>query len=294
MISQPLRSTPTAGLGVVMGWLPLHMHAKEIGLNSFMRTKNVIPSRWDGIGNRKMLIGHRGLWSKKLKEVLPDNYPIEHTFQCRIWKEEITVYQEERYPRIVYTDASVDKSDVGYGWLITLSDYVIKEGWSMAKDLNIFQAEILVIKEALDWLRLNPEREHSIKIYSDSQSAVLALNGNMAKNELLYQAMVAMEAIRKVSHLEILWAKGHSNLTGNEVPDMLAKRGSNNAKDLLYTVPFMPINNGVRKRLIHEAYLAEWNDARERIPSCRLPSVSTHMSGRTSQSLRDRSRTYQI
>ena len=47
LITQPLRSTPTAGLEVMMGWIPLHIHAREVGMCTYLKIKSSIQSRWD-------------------------------------------------------------------------------------------------------------------------------------------------------------------------------------------------------------------------------------------------------
>ncbi len=234
MITQPLRSTPTAGLEVIMGWLPLPLHAQEIGINSFIRVKDHISSQWDGIGKMNKIRGHLRLWSKKIYCYVPFAYPTEIRLNKYVWIDKAVKGMTSLYPLVVYTDASVSGSNVGYGWIATIGDHIHAEDYSLAKNINIFQAELLAIIEALRWLRNNLLRCRSIKIYCDSQSVVTVLNGHTANSSQLYEALTLIREINKLTRLDVMWIKSHNNTTGNEIADMLAKKGSKEAGNLQY------------------------------------------------------------
>ncbi len=46
-IIHPLRSAPTAGLEVMVGWTPLHLHAQNMGMITHMRNRSVLTVGWD-------------------------------------------------------------------------------------------------------------------------------------------------------------------------------------------------------------------------------------------------------
>ena len=74
-ITQPLRSTPTAGLENLMGWLPLGLHAQEIGLSSYIRIKETVSNFWDGQGHHGQR-GHLSVWRKLSRLAIPEGYQL--------------------------------------------------------------------------------------------------------------------------------------------------------------------------------------------------------------------------
>ncbi len=104
-MTQPLRSAPTAGLEAMMGWLPLSLHAREIGLNTYMRIKDQIQVNWDSIGTQKNICGHLGLWKEKIGNLMHDNFPVQKYRGNMTWFNNKPM--EKSTPVInMYTDAS--------------------------------------------------------------------------------------------------------------------------------------------------------------------------------------------
>ncbi len=46
-MTQPLRSAPTKGLEAMIGWIPLDLHIREIGLRTYSRIKPNVMETWD-------------------------------------------------------------------------------------------------------------------------------------------------------------------------------------------------------------------------------------------------------
>ncbi len=86
-ILRPLRSTPTAGMEVLMGWLPLALHCKEMGLCAYLRTKNAAPRNWDCIGKMSKVTGHIAKWNKLENESISADLPRQVKFLINMWSE---------------------------------------------------------------------------------------------------------------------------------------------------------------------------------------------------------------
>ncbi len=168
----------------------------------------------------------------------------------------------------IYTDASKDDQNVGTAIAACDGDYVIHENYTSLKELNVHQAEMLAIKEALSWIKsFQDPLERKVEIYSDSQSAVTVLSGHEAKDKLSLETMLLMKQLPQVT---VTWVKGHSDNTGNELADMLARIGAERAKDLAYTTPFMPLNYNALKRLVGEKYEILSQKAWEAVADCKI------------------------
>ncbi len=269
-ITQPIRSTPTAGLENMVGWMPLKTHAAEIGFNTYLRLKDDFPSCWGGIGKNGKSAGHRKLW-----QVMEDsfgllNYPTDISKQRMLWvKENSTLFD---LSLSVYTDASKEEEHVGYGWVACEEEYVIEELYDHCLGYDIYHAEMIAIKEALTWIRDNIS-ERNVTIYSDSQSAVSALNGHVAKDTLTWDTMMLMSEVRNTCKLDLIWIKGHSDITGNEIADMLSHLGANLARNVHYVRPFVKVSQKARKKRVHVEFLRLWQKDWDSTENCVISSL---------------------
>ncbi len=165
LIMRPLRSTPTAGMEAIAGWLPLDLHTKEMGLNAFCRLQAEIKETWDGIGNYKQARGHIRVWRDMLAEIWHKNYPRETRISQYIWKDSILSSHTEKkcLPLNIYTDASKTEDNVGLAWAATIGNYIIAEDFVPAKEIDVYTGELMAIQQALEWLKLNQETEQKTK-----------------------------------------------------------------------------------------------------------------------------------
>ena len=66
-----------------------------------------------------------------------------------------------------------------------------------------------------------------IKILSDSQAAIKALNNSRITSKSVLTALECMETLAlKVNHLTLAWIKAHVGTEGNEQADQAAKEGA--------------------------------------------------------------------
>ncbi len=278
-ITQPLRSTPTAGLENMLGWMPLPLHAEKTGLSTYIRIKQIIPPGWDGTGQNNVIKGHLRLWERAESLIYPDNYPKGSKCDSYVWRDIYNPPDEvfDR-PLCVYTDASKSGDDVGYAWSACDDAYCLAEEFYSAKEMDIHNAELMGIKEALSWIKDNNFPERKVKIFCDSQSAVHAVNSHKVKNTEILDIINLWEELPGV---EIIWTKGHNNNSGNELADMLARKGAQAAKDLHYASPYVPLTEGMVKRLINERFISLWQEYWDNLSNCKIsrlfmPTVNTN------------------
>ncbi len=258
LMTQPLRSSPTEGLEVMMGWLPLDLHVKEMGLCTYNRIQLRKP-KWDYVGTHKVMKGHLGLWNGLLNKLYPDGYPRERRLQRRVWiPKHIHHTSLSKDPINVYTDASKVRETVGLGWLICDEDFILAEASSPFKGINIHRAEVLAISEALSWIKDHGPRERVYRIWCDSQGAVSCLNKHIANDNLMWETLSLLREVCEIVTVRIAWTKGHINTTGNVVADHLARKGADLAEELSYAEPYLPIGIGELKLSLKRDTLLTW------------------------------------
>ncbi len=112
-VSQPLTSAPTAGLEMMMGWLPLDLHAQQLGMNSYLRLEKALPHTWDCVGSQNRVKGHRKIWLRHAQNIIPHGYPRERVSYDHIWS---NLVEDDLECRLhIYMDASKSGANVGYG-----------------------------------------------------------------------------------------------------------------------------------------------------------------------------------
>ncbi len=271
-ITQPLRSTPTAGMEAMLGWIPLSTHVQEMGMNTYLRIKELVQAGWDGIGHHTTIVGHLGVWKAVEEQCVGVLYPRGKRISEQIWTAASETEPEHRleYPIMMYTDASKEGANVGYSWLASIGEYVIEENITPAKDISVFKAEMLAIGESLKWLQKNMDPMRRNIILSDSKSVVEKLNGHLAQDEMTRNIMVALRDLNARTPTEVIWIKGHSGIVGNELAALLAKEGAAQADKLLDTKPHMPVSRKEIKRKIHDHYMKAWQIKWESLVDCRI------------------------
>ena len=100
------------------------------------------------------------------------------------------------------------------------------------------------------------EQYKYIKIYSDSQAAILALDKNEIYSQLVMDTIQVWELItNRNTQVTLSWIKAHVGHEGNELADTQAKLGAN--REIINATTLVPW--GSVKTAINEAIQAEWN-----------------------------------
>ena len=70
------RSTPTAGLEIILDLMPIPMYLKKLAFMAFIRLRNSNPATWDGIGKNRQ-IGHLQWLDRQHKSLDIPKWPID-------------------------------------------------------------------------------------------------------------------------------------------------------------------------------------------------------------------------
>ena len=143
-------STPTAGLEVSLGFLPLHLHIQEIALKTYLRICHLIDYNWTGL-TRTIDKGHI-YWCHKhineigLKKVEIDNNDIISKTINGLNKFNINfdsfTQQGELFPNgiNIYTDGSKGPYGSGSGFIIynTPENIIAKQSIALGPCPTVF------------------------------------------------------------------------------------------------------------------------------------------------------------
>jgi len=272
-MTSSMRSTPIAGMEVVLGVPPLDLHAFSLGTRARLNNRNSDRNVWDGIGETGY--GHRLSHDNILATVCPKDLPLDCITRQRVWVEQDEVVEPDI---TLYTDGSKMESGTGYGWAACSGDTsVAEESMYLGKKASVFQAEVTAIEAAVRWCVTNCDKDTEVLIRSDSQSAIQALHNPATRSAIVQACQQVLRQAKENLRIAIKWVRGHADNTGNELADSLAKEGSNMNPDTVG--PELPIPMSEIKRSLKDHFVAKWQERWGRSRDCRqtknfFPTVS--------------------
>ena len=206
-ISSSMRSTPTAGMKVVLGLFPLDLHAEQLCTKVRVCTGVNLREKWDGVGHS--VISLRRYHDNTLEGICPRGLPIDQINRSRDWVRDDIVEDPDL---TLFTDGSKMECGSGSGWAVCHGDTVIAEdSIYLGSDTSVFQAEVVAIEQGLTWVVKNCREGEAVMIRSDSQSAIQAILGPVMTSKLVLDCKKVLRQAKENHRIAIRWIKGHAN-----------------------------------------------------------------------------------
>ena len=258
-----MRSTPTAGMEVVLGLMPLDLYIQSQATSARLRVRLLGRDIWDGVGSR--LLGHKRWHDDKLAEAQVLNRELDQMIKKNNWNPRCDTVQDPEI--VIYTDGSKEDGRVGAGWAISRGDEIVGEGSLRLNDeATVFQAEVVAIREALVWLNTSKKyKESSVCIWSDSKAAISAILKVTHKSKTTFECANHLAIAQESRLVQLSWIKGHAGNTGNELADMLAKKGNLITSSEGIRIP-IPLRYAKSK--IEDLYYSQWKRRWNEEPDC--------------------------
>ncbi len=150
---------------------------------------------------------------------------------------------------------------------------MIGEGGGALGDTSVFQAEVVTIQAALLWLISNTHKLKGtkVKLWTDSQSALQSIFSLKPTSKLVEATIKLLVLAKLICQIELAWVCGHSEITGNEVVDGMAKE---NAVVIQLTHPALPRTEREIRKEIKSIAEHRWQQWWKTIPKCGPPRLS--------------------
>jgi ribonuclease HI len=134
-----------------------------------------------------------------------------------------TKYPSEEWLRI-YTDGSLtDEDGVGAGVYSELFSHYIAVG----ENKTVFERECQGILYALTQLLYRQNAYEKVVILVDSKSVIEAMSSKKTpKTQIVLEINKALHHLTALKYVTIQWVPSHVGIYGNEVADLLAKKGT--------------------------------------------------------------------
>ena len=276
MITPVRRSTPIKALEILYDLMPLNLYCQYESLASLQRNQEVIKLTWKGESQKcKTYIGHRKYWIDCMQDMQINILNTDNTKLTK-WDKYYSVdlrsLNSTDHPQMsqinIFTDGSKTEAHTGAGFVIY--KYKIErysKGGKIKMENTVFQAEVLAIREAVrDYIQIKQADEKNVKIFTDSQAALLALAKTSVTSKLVASTIDMLNILGKTVYtLEICWIKAHTGHIGNERADEIANKTIND--NVIYTGVDAP--GSYAKSKLMEAIYTKWTEEWIEHPLCR-------------------------
>jgi len=208
-----MTSTPTATMEILLNLKPLKTHLQTIALTSYDRL--IRNGNWKPIvGETINKNGHSYIINMLATQVKDLNIPtdsminrvtIQTNFHTLIEdRQEIRTRSKRMIPEAdnmiyCYTDGSKSGTNSGCAYTIRGSNTEEQGHRTLSTYTTVFQAEMTAIHEAVSKLLELRTENKDIKIYIDSQAAILALNSLQINNKLVLESKKLLNQLNNLN-----------------------------------------------------------------------------------------------
>ena len=293
MITGAMRSTPTAGMEMILDLRPIYIHILEHALASYTRLVGAGSWRpkpgeplWKR-GHTEFITNLGKLFDdiKKPQDTMIRTVRLQSNFKTII-EDRVNVRKVRPRPKDemeinCFTDGSKNENTTGAGYIYMSNHHKEQDSIYLGKQASVFQAEVTAISQACITMLQNETTDHKINIYIDSQAAIKALCSYETRSKCVLNCKELLNEVGRSNQLMINWIPGHEGHMGNEVADQLAKRGLH--KTVLGPEPIIPLNATINKQQIRNWALRQHNKEWITRTDCRqtkllLPEVNKRWS----------------
>ena len=157
----------------------------------------------------------------------------------------------------IYTDGSRSEVGVGVGVVVLADGKQLVTGKKLHESASVFTAELYAIKVALE--RLKHCRELSCVIYTDSRSAIQAIEGRSPGGLVrdILELLWRLKTLLGVS-VSICWLPGHAGIVGNEMADKEAKAAAVNGYPSTQGIPVEDVKKYIKRKVL-EKVRSDWD-----------------------------------
>ena len=302
-----IKSTPTAGMEVILDIPPLNIYMKTVAIQNMIRIKRLNQWRYRD-GETPWNKSHAYVlskWERNLPRLMDVTDTDTKTTRIAIkyntdiqTRDTLSIVTKRPKPYDTgcvncFTDGSKVESGCGAGYIVWTDKKIAQDHFPLGKHTSVYQAELLAISTATQDMLNRKIKNKTINYHIDSQSAIKALDSYNNKNKIVNECKNNLNKLATHNTITLNWVPGHEGHMGNEVADRLAKTGANmtvEGPEPIIPVPNSVVTGAIREwgRGLHQKHWEERKDCRQ--TKMFIPQINIQHRKEILQSTRNNSR----
>ena len=289
------RSTPTAGLEVIMHVRPLDVHIQYEACLALNRTHFTVGADGNHIVHHLIPGGHREYCNTLVEQLDLSLQETDRMTPTHVW---VKPYKLDRASFAngkpvksnlgtfeIYTDGSGLEDRFGSGMVVFKGpadngNIIERQNFHLGEESSVFQGEVFAIKAAALWMQQQRTLGKTFVLYSDSRAALLAVSNSRVKSKLVLTTQRELSQASELNNVVLRWVKAHVGHPGNESADLLAKDGATE-QPVCDDVPKIP--ESMVKLRFKRAFDIYWQQRWDQRTDCRqtkqwMPRLSKALS----------------
>ena len=284
MITSAYPSTPTAAIEAAISLTPLDLYLKEVAILTAYRLKRDKIWTTELPKNRGNMRSHVWICEQEMENIPTLNMPSDSQTPELVWslpcETEILAMEEameavgnvQQTDMVCFTDGSVLDGMAGAGMASFGFDPGGQVSFGLGSMATVFQSEVYALQMLTKQLLTNGVQGKTIKIFSDSQATIKALQSMVIKQKSVSECHKLLTELNTQNEVLLQWVPGHVGVPGNELADKRAKEGS---KLKIYgPEPLIPISLRACKNAITAETLKEHQNRWSSLDTCRQTKIA--------------------
>ena len=271
--------TPGAGLEIIAGVTPLHLHIRGELLKARVRLESKLEHTWNGIGTGAQKMGHI-MYADILLEVaeIPVINTDSMTKQLNIHKDyniNTDKTQTNNYMDFegikCFTKGVKCNKKAGTGYFVTSEDDIIWEGKThLGAHTTVHEAGLIAIHDLLIELPkfLDITLKHDICIFVGNKSCLSSLGKYQYNNTIIHKIITYIKNLTNI-YFEFRYVR--AGVEEYEILNILAHDAA--LETIQGLEPFGPVSLKSTKHLINNLIMREWSTYWANLNQCRQTKI---------------------
>ena len=245
MVTGAMPSTASTALDTITNTIPITDHLRYCAVKTAYTL--MVTGEWEGpiksdLKNPKVFTSHANTVSRdfgtleaegRIHDLTTPELTLDRKFSLEIPERDTFVEDGDKYTIVAYTDGSKINNNAGAGYIIHAGETEIaRNSHNLGPDGTVPAAEMYAIQQTAQYLLDRGTSNERIIINCDSQGTIKTLDSTTCRSRTTIKTIRHLNTLAIYNDVMIRWIPAHQGYDGNEMADILAKKGAQEIEEI--------------------------------------------------------------
>ena len=245
MVTGAMPSTASTALDTITNTIPITDHLRYCAVKTAYTL--MVTGEWEGpiksdLKNPKVFTSHANTVSRdfgtleaegRTHDLTTPELTLDRKFSLEIPERDTFVEDGDKYTIVAYTDGSKINNNAGAGYIIHAGETELaRNSHNLGPDGTVPAAEMYAIQQTAQYLLDRGTANERILINCDSQGTIKTLDSTTCRSRTTIKTIRHLNTLAIYNDVMIRWIPAHQGYDGNEMADILAKKGAQEIEEI--------------------------------------------------------------